>query len=80
MLSAIAIIAENSGENDMKWLVQFCMWIARSLILVIFCGFGILKCVKGHSEENPQMKSDGFQMIAMGAFIFAGTFAIEATF
>ncbi len=79
MLSAL-LIAENGGSNDLKWLVQFCLWIARSLILAIFCGFGILKMVKGHSEENPQMKSEGLEMIAMGAFIFAGTFAVEAAF
>lgn len=77
MLSAI-IMAGSSGESDLNWLVSFCMWIARSLILVIFCGFGILKCIKGQNEENAQMKSDGFQMIGAGAFIFAGTFAVEA--
>ncbi len=79
MLSAI-LIAGEAGSNDLQWLVQFCLWIARSLILAIFWGFGILKVVQGNSEENPQKKSEGFEMIAMGAFIFAGTFAVEAAF
>ena len=79
MLSALFIAGE-TGSNDLQWLVQLCLWIARSLILAVFCGFGILKFVQGHSEENPQKKSEGLEMIALGAFIFAGTFAVEAAF
>lgn len=76
MLSAL-FFETAAGENDLKWLVQFCMWIARALVLLVFCGFGIYKAVKGQGEENAQEKNEGLQMIGLGAFIFAGTFAIE---
>lgn len=61
-------------------LVDVLMWIARALILAIGGGIGLVKIVKGKSDENPKYTTEGILSVAASGILFAATFAVEAAF
>lgn len=64
----------------MDELVSILMYLARAVVLFVGCGVGIVKIVKGKSDENPRDMTEGFAVIGAAGAIFAATFAIETIF
>ena len=64
----------------MNELASNLMYLARVVLLFVGCGVGIIKIVKGKSDENPRDMTEGFTVIGAAGAIFAATFAIEAIF
>ena len=61
-------------------LIKILFWVARSLILLLGCGYGLYLIVKGQSDENPRDLREGLTYIVGSGVIFAATFAIEKIF
>ena len=53
---------------------------ARTLILVVGGGAGIINIVKGKSDENPKLFEEGLATIGIAGALYAATFAIAAAF
>ena len=79
MLSLITTAAM-VGNQDMTDLVNLLMWIARSLVLLVFGSTGIVKIMKGQEEENPNMRTEGIALVIAGAVLFSATFALAGIF
>ena len=64
----------------MDWLVTNLMSIARTAILTVGGSVGLVKIIKGKSDEIPRDFNEGiFILIATGA-IWGVTFAVQAIF
>ncbi len=74
------LLSTPTTNADLTWLTTVCLWIARSIVLVVFCGFGLYRLVKGQSNEDARERAEGLSLIAVGGIIFAATFAIAAIF
>lgn len=61
-------------------LTSTLFFIARALILVAGGSVGIIKIVKGKSDENPKETYEGLTALVAAGVIFAATFAIQAIF
>ncbi len=61
-------------------LVSDLMNIARTLIILVGGGVGLVKIVKGKTDENPRDFAEGLAAIAIAGILFAATFAIEKIF
>ena len=79
MLSLITTAAM-VGNQDMTDLINLLMWIARSLVLLVFGSTGIVKIMKGQEEENPNMRTEGIALVIAGAVLFSATFALAGIF
>ena len=79
MLSLITTAAM-VGNQDMTDLVNLLMWIARSLVLLVFGSTGIVKIMKGQEEERPEMRTEGITLVIAGAVLFSATFALAGIF
>lgn len=79
MLSLITTVAM-VGNQDMTDLVNLLMWIARSLVLLVFGSTGIVKIMKGQESENPNMRTEGITLVIAGAALFSATFALAGIF
>lgn len=65
---------------DLTWLTNVCFWLARCVILAVFCGFGLYRVVKGQTNEDVRERTEGITLVAVGGVLFASTFAIAAIF
>ncbi len=61
-------------------LVQWLLGIARTLIIAAGGGIGLVKIVKGKTDENPRDFNEGLIIIGGAGAIVAASFAIEAVF
>lgn len=64
----------------MDSLVKILMYIARALVILVGGGVGLIKIVKGKSDDNPKEFNEGIAIIAAAGILFGATFAIEAMF
>lgn len=64
----------------MDSLVKILMYIARALLILVGGGAGLIKIVKGKSDESPKDFNEGLVIIAAAGILFGATFAIEAMF
>lgn len=55
-------------------------WIARAVVIAVGGDVGIVKIVKGKSDENPKDMNEGLAALGATGVIFAATFAIQAIF
>lgn len=51
------------------------MNIARTLIIVLGGGIGLVRMVKGKSDENPKEFGEGLATVGAAGVLFAATFA-----
>ena len=65
------------GSNTKTVLISVIFWVIRGIIGVIGAA-GLLKAVQAQADEDPRGRNAGFTTLAVAAFGFAGTFAIEA--
>lgn len=61
-------------------LVKYMMYIARIVLLAIGGGSGIIKMVKGKSDENPKILYEGLVTLGAVGVMFSATFAISYIF
>lgn len=61
-------------------IAKILMYIARVLVIAIGGGSGLLRIVKGKSDENPKEFNEGLMSIGLAGAIFAASFAITAAF
>ena len=69
-----------TGNSDLDWIVAVLLWIARCLVLGVFCGTGLYKFVKGVSDEQPSLTKEGLTLVVAGGAVFAASFALTAIF
>ncbi len=65
------------GSNTKTVLISVIFWVIRGIIGVIGAA-GLLKAVQAQADEDPRGRNAGFTTLAVAAFGFAGTFAIQA--
>lgn len=65
------------GANTKTVLISVIFWVIRGIIGVIGAA-GLLKAVQAQADEDPRGRNAGFTTLAVAAFGFAGTFAIQA--
>lgn len=61
-------------------LIDVLFFVARAIIIAIGGGVGLIKIVKGKSDENPKDFGEGLAAIGIAGVLFAATFAITAAF
>lgn len=61
-------------------IVNWLMGIARTLILAAGGGIGLIKVVKGKTDENPRDFNEGLIILGGAGAIVAASFAVEAVF
>lgn len=61
-------------------IVNWLMGIARTLILAAGGGIGLIKIVKGKTDENPRDFNEGLIILGGAGAIVAASFAVEAVF
>lgn len=78
----IVAVEESEIPDDMGVgkLANILFWIARAVVVAVGGGVGIVKIVKGKSDENPRDTYDGLAILGAAGVIFAATFAIQAIF
>lgn len=54
------------------------MTAARTLIITLGGGLGLVKMVKGKSDENPRDFGEGLASIGAAGVLYAATFAVAA--
>ncbi|SFY12109.1 hypothetical protein [Ruminococcus sp. XPD3002] len=64
----------------MDELNKILFWIARCAVLTVGGAGGLIKIVKGKSDENPRDFTEGVAMLVVAAFIFGATFAVQKLF
>lgn len=64
----------------MDALVNDLMNVARTLIILVGGGVGLVKIVKGKTDENPKDFAEGLAAVVIAGVLFAATFAIEKIF
>lgn len=73
----MSITKEDYSVDD---LAKFMMYIARCLLIALGGGSGLIKTVKGKSDENPRLMYEGLVTIGAAGVMFAMTFAIANLF
>lgn len=63
--------------EDMNGLANELLDVARVLLIVIGCGIGLIKIVKGKTDENPRDFFEGLAVIVIAAVLEAASFAVE---
>ncbi len=71
------IAAADYGIGD---LTAILFWLARAVVIAVGGAVGIIKIVKGKSDENPKQMNEGLVILASAGVIFAATFAVQAIF
>ena len=61
-------------------LANFLLGIARSVIMLVGGGIGLIKIVKGHSDEDPKCFNDGLLALVGAGALVGATFGIAAIF
>lgn len=73
-LNAITLTATT---NPIEELTSILLWVARTIIVLLFGSVGTVKIVKGSADENPTERGQGFAILGGTGVVFAMTFAIE---
>lgn len=63
--------------KDMNELANDLLNVARVLLIVIGAAVGLIKIVKGKTDENPRDFFEGLAVIAIAAVLEAASFAVE---
>lgn len=63
--------------KDMNELANDLLNVARILLIVIGAAVGLIKIVKGKTDENPRDFFEGLVVIAIAAVLEAASFAVE---
>ncbi len=61
-------------------IANWLMGIARTLILAAGGGIGLIKVVKGKTDENPRDFNEGLIILGGAGALVAASFAVEAVF
>lgn len=69
-----------AATDPLGELVGIIMWVARCLVLLIGGGGGLVMIVKGKSDENPKLSTEGYFAIGAAAVLFSATFAVQSIF
>lgn len=81
-IGALALAAANNPDETtaISDLLAILFYVARVLILAVGGGIGIIKMVKGKSDENPRDFYEGIIVVAAAGVLFAATFGVQAIF
>lgn len=66
--------------TDIADLTSIVMNAARVLIIAAGGAIGIVKIVKGKSDENPREFNEGLIILGATGVVFAATFAVQGIF
>jgi len=69
-----------AATDPLGELVGIIMWVARCLVLLVGGGGGLFMIVKGKSDENPKLSTEGIFAIVAAAILFSATFAVQSIF
>ena len=69
-----------AASDPLGELVGIIMWVARCLVLLVGGGGGLFMIVKGKSDENPKLSTEGIFAIVAAAILFSATFAVQSIF
>lgn len=69
-----------AATDPLGELVGIIMWVARCLVLLVGGGGGLVMIVKGKSDENPKLSTEGIFAIVAAAILFSATFAVQSIF
>lgn len=69
-----------AASDPLGELVGIIMWVARCLVLLAGGGGGLFMIVKGKSDENPKLSTEGIFAIVAAAILFSATFAVQSIF
>ena len=77
MMNSMVLLVASDPLGE---LVSIIMWVARTLLLVIGGGCGLVMIVKGKAEENPKLSLEGYGAIGAAAVLFSATFVVANIF
>lgn len=73
-------LATELPSNPIGELIGILFWAGRCLLVLAGGCIGLIKIIKGKSEENPKDTTEGIAVIIIAGVLFAATFAVQAVF
>ena len=76
-MNSLMLLAATDPLGELEGII---MWVARCLVLLVGGGGGLFMIVKGKSDENPKLSTEGIFAIVAAAILFSATFAVQSIF